>query len=253
MTCMIINYLESKWSAPRLSILRTLWVNFRCLSLCRAFLLPIRIYGKVKLACLDGNIELPDGTKLEIGRNVAAYVNTCPGRLSILSGGTLRVGKGVKISQGVNILVHNDSLLEFGDYCTVGDNAKIICYNHISIGNHTDLTWETQTMDFNSHPIEQIGGGILQIISEIYIGNYCWIGNRSSVMPGTVLPDRIIVASNSLLNRDYSEIFQHNSLVGGIPSKLLKDGVRRIYEKDKEYKIINEQLVQTRAKRHKKS
>lgn len=67
----------------------------------------------------------------------------------------------------------------------------------------------------------------------IHLGQYCWIGNRSTLMPGTVLPDRIIVASNSLLNKNYVvRGVQPYSILGGMPAAVIKEGVERIYKNE---------------------
>ena len=58
-------------------------------------------------------------------------------------------------------------------------------------------------------------------------------------MPGTKLPDRVIVTSNSLLNKDYTSSIPSYSLIGGIPAKLLRTNVRRIYELDRERDLLN--------------
>jgi len=62
----------------------------------------------------------------------------------------------------------------------------------------------------------------------VKIGDYCWIGNRSTIMPGTVLPERVIVAANSLLNKDYIEKgILPFSVIGGMPAKLLNTDIER--------------------------
>ena len=240
----LINYIESRWGKPRLRWWRTVWINLRCLPLRQAIGLPVRIYGRVCLANLDGYIQLPNKAKLRIGRNGAGYVCAAPGRIAICYGGVWKVGTNIGISQGVSILIHCNAVFEMGDYSTIGDSAKVICYHHIKVGRHCDLTWESQTMDFNSHLTENIiGGGISQIIKNIEIGDYCWIGNRTTVMPGTRLPRRTIVASNSLLNKDYTTSIDSYSLIGGIPARLLRTGIRRIYDLNRERLLMNEQLT----------
>lgn len=234
-----LDYFEANFSKPRISCWRTIYVNLRTLPFSQAINFPVRIYGRVKLANLSGRIQIPGGEVLRIGRNGAGYVNAPAGRLFIGEHGVLKVGKQVRFSQGCNIFVGNGATLEVGDYSTMGDNAKVICYRHITIGCHCDLTWETQTTDFNSHFIEDVDSSeILPIIKEVCIGDYCWIGNRSSVMPGTRLPNRTIVTSNSLLNKDYTLNLKSYSLIGGIPAKLLKTDVRRIYDTDRERQLM---------------
>lgn len=54
---------------------------------------------------------------------------------------------------------------------------------------------------------------------------------------GTKTPDYLIVASaNALLTKDYTSLPPY-SVIGGSPAKLLKSGVRRIYNSNMEQKI----------------
>jgi len=57
----------------------------------------------------------------------------------------------------------------------------------------------------------------------IIIGDNCWICNTSSISAGAIIPDNTIVTSNSLVNKDFSAI-EKNSIIGGIPAKLIKTG-----------------------------
>ena len=60
-------------------------------------------------------------------------------------------------------------------------------------------------------------------------------------MPGTITNDFFIAASNSLCNKDYTNLPMY-SLVGGSPAKLLKTNVVRVLDKEeKELANIFEQ------------
>lgn len=135
-----------------------------------------------------------------------------------------------------SILINQNCILEINDYSTLGDNVEIICNNKISIGKHVDITWDCRITDFGSHPVMDVSTGkFSKLYSFVEIGDYCWLGNRSTVMPGTKLPNRTIVASNSLLNKNYIELgIKKYFLLGGIPAKLIKEDFKRTdYESDK--------------------
>lgn len=53
----ILGSLEARLSQPRLSLWRTLYVNFRLLPFKEAVKLPIFIYGKVRLFILSGKVQ----------------------------------------------------------------------------------------------------------------------------------------------------------------------------------------------------
>lgn len=232
--------IEFRYGNPRISWWRTVYINFRTLPFRESIRFPLRVYGKVRLACLQGSIILPDKrSKISIGRNYTAYRNTNPGRISILKGARLILHPEVLIYQGANIIVNVGATLELKNHSTIGDSSDVICYKHIVFGQHTDLTWQCQCMDFNSHFVRELSGGVIStIFKPVMIGDYCWIGNRTTIMPGTKLPNRTIVASNSLLNKDYTQKIEPYTLIAGQPAKPVKTGVARIYDVEMECELM---------------
>ena len=239
----IASSLEGRLGRPRLSYWRTVWANFRLLPFRQAIKFPIRIYGKVILSCLQGRIEFTHNEGIIcIGMQVAGYTAAKPARLAILPGAVWKVGRNVKISQGASIFINRNAIFEIGDNCTMGDDSKLICYRSIKLGHDCDLTWQTQTMDFNSHFIEDSDGNVQQIIKPIELGDYVWVGNRSTIMPGTRIPSWTIIASNSLCNKDYTTLIPSESIIGGTPAKLIRSGLHRIYDRAREQYILQQQF-----------
>lgn len=212
-----------------------MYLNFRYFPFKQAIRQPIKCYGKIRVRCANGHIILPEWNKKKgvilIGVDPTGYRTCNTTTLTMLEGATWEVTGNLKIYQGASILVGKDAHLTMDDKVTVGDNAEIICMEKIHIGEHTDITWDCQVTDFASHPIRDTKSGVLHPMTKpVDIGPYCWIGNRTTIMPGTMLPERIIVASNSLLNKDYKgKGISSYSLIGGIPATLIKRNIERIY------------------------
>lgn len=76
--------------------------------------------------------------------------------------------------------------------------------------------------------------GYYPISKPISIGNFSWIGNRTTIGPGSILPDYTIVASNSLVNKDFS-ILNPYSTIGGIPAKFIREGWTRVWDTEREF------------------
>lgn len=142
--------------------------------------------------------------------------------------------------QGASVLVGKEATLSMGNGATLGDEAEIICKRRISVGEFSDITWQCQVTDYNSHFIMDCNTHrVNTIFREVVLGDYCWIGNRTTIQPGTRLPDRTIVASNSLLNKDYiTKGIRPYSMIGGQPAKLIKTDVMRIYNRKKESVLL---------------
>lgn len=226
----IIEFLVEK---KKINIIKTLYINFCLFPFSLALKLPILCYGKIRIRSLDGNLIYDKNNirkgMIQIGIDHAGYRTRSTTTLTLLKDSKLMLGEGVRLCQGSSILVGVNASLQMKDYARLGDGAEIICKDRIVIGVKTDVTWDCQVTDFYSHPMRNMRTGeIHPMTSPVLIGDYCWIGNRTTVMPGTILPDRIIVATNSLLNKNYIlKGIQPYSVIGGIPAKLLNTNVER--------------------------
>ena len=53
----------------------------------------------------------------------------------------------------------------------------------------------------------------------ITIGKNCWIGSKVTILDGVSIGDNCVIASGAVVNKSFS----NNKLIGGIPSKVLKE------------------------------
>src|SRR5690606_21554294 len=105
---------------------------------------------------------------------------------------------------------------------SLGTGGKIICVERIVLGKYARLGSESQIIDTSFHQmIDIITGEKFPMTVPITISDYNYIGNRVSIMKGTVTPDYCTIASNSLCTKNYTSLGQ-NILIGGMPAKLLK-------------------------------
>ena len=160
--------------------------------------------------------------------------------------GTLVFQGECLFSVDTTVLVLDSAELNIGKFVGVGNGVKIKAYTSVFIGNCTRLAVECQVFDTNFHyVINKKTGEIFNNTAPIHIGAKCWIGNRSSVMKGTNLPDGCIVASNSLLNKDYvARGVEPNSVLAGLPAKKVGESSARIFS------LKREQQLQTFFKQH---
>ena len=90
----------------------------------------------------------------------------------------------------------SDGKIFFGKNCYVADNVGIITANH-----------NTQRLE------EHLAG------KDIVIGNNCWIGINSSILPGVVLGDHTIVGAGSVVTKSFPE---GDCVIAGNPAKVLR-------------------------------
>lgn len=211
----------------------TLYINFKMLPLRQAIHLPIDICHKVRFESLNGRIIIDEKLPLRramfrIGGRGSEMFPLMQTVLSI-DGEICMNGDVVEIGHGSTLIVTKSGRFSLGKTVRIGAFSKIYCTQDITMGNNIDLSWECQVYDTNFHTVQNIETKELEEPSgAISIGNNVWIGNRCTINKGTILPNDTIVASNSLLNKDYSSIPPY-SMLAGMPAKIVKCGVKKTF------------------------
>ncbi len=139
-----------------------------------------------------------DGVKL--GNHVVIGRNTrieCTGSLK-------NIGKGVSVGNRTT----------FGNDCFFGAAGGITIGDDVVAGQYIRFHSENHNYADTSKLIKDQG------VSHkgIKIGNNCWIGAGAVFLDGAGLEDGCVVAANAVVTKR----FQANSVIGGIPAKLIK-------------------------------
>jgi maltose O-acetyltransferase len=141
-------------------------------------------------------------------------------RLFASTGGNLHVHEGVRIRNpgqvrcGRSLGIGNDVMLqagggiEFGNDVIVGPGVKIWTQNHRS--------------DDIDTPIREQG----TIYAGVSIGDDCWIGSDTFIMPGVRPPRGCIVVAGSVVG---IKAYKEYSITGGNPARLIgfREGARK--------------------------
>lgn len=82
-----------------------------------------------------------------------------------------------------------------GNYARFASNIGIISANH-SLSDHTK-----------------------HVESKVIIGDYCWIGMNSVILPGVTLGERTVVGAGSIVTKSFPEGY---CVIAGNPAKIIK-------------------------------
>jgi acetyltransferase-like isoleucine patch superfamily enzyme len=225
----------------QLNIIKTLFFNFKVFPFKTAIKLPVFFYGSVKFASITGNISINSGDikhgMIVFGSKDENIIATRdPVRLFIT--GKLVFNGTCRFSLASQIVVWDNGSLEIGDNAWFGTYTRIVAFNQIIIGDNLLASWECQIFDTDFHFIKDVRKDLIyNNCNPVHIGNNNWIGNRTTILKGTTLPNFCIVASNSLCNKDYTGTCPEYSAIGGIPAQLLKEGITFINHKPTEKKL----------------
>jgi len=227
----IFSAIESRTWPFRISWLKTLYFNFRSMPVAQAIHLPVYIYTHTQFQTLSGKVEIKGALRrgmIKIGKRE----DRGQGITIIRNHGVIRLGDGVSIMQGCDIYVAQAGVLEIGNSARVRENVFIYVSSLVSIGAFTGIAYQTTISDDDFHfVLDSNTGEVSDTKSPIIIGSRNWIGSRTVIKKGTITPDNIIVASSyTLLDRDYRESVPEYSAIGGIPARVLRKNLRRVFD-----------------------
>lgn len=94
-------------------------------------------------------------------------------------------------------------------------NHLIDCTDTIVIGELTSIAGYGSQILTHSTGLKTNRQGC----SPIKIGHHCFVGTRSIILPGAVLPDKSVLGAGAVLKNQYDESF---ALYGGVPAKFIK-------------------------------
>ncbi len=213
------------------NLFKTIWFNWKMLPHAQARRLPIWIYGRFTSRSTAGSIEIEGPVKpgmIKIGKK-DYYIATSVARCIWNIRGTVRFRGPLNFGFGSYVLVSDGAVLSFGTKNSYfGTGVKIICFKRIEFGDAVHVPWECQFIDTSFHYIEHLDSGeIPPLTAPIRIGTHVWIGNRSTVTKGAVIPDDTIVASNSLVNKDFSSLEPY-CLLAGCPAEVKARRLSRV-------------------------
>lgn len=122
------------------------------------------------------------------------------------------VGLGVTISNSRNLIFHPDDLNNFQVNGTYFQNV----YASITIGKGTYIAPNVGLITAN-HDIHDLDSHTCG--KPIRIGNSCWIGMNSTILPGVILGERTIVGAGSVVTKSFPE---GKCIVAGNPARIIR-------------------------------
>lgn len=148
---------------------------------------PINISGK-KYISIGNNCNISEGARIE----------------AINKWGNQRFAPSIEIGDNTSIEnnLHMTSAckLKIGHDCTILSRAMITNINH----NYNRINKKVNEQDL--------------IVSDIEIGNYCFIGMDVKIFPGVKIGDNVIVGANSIVMNNLPPY----SVCVGVPARVIK-------------------------------
>lgn len=147
---------------------------------------------------------------------------------------SITFGEEVILNTGCSLIAACGGQIIIGNDVWINQCSIFYSNSEIRIGNHTRIGWKTQLYDSPVHfLIDTNTGNVSDSKRPIYVGNNVWIANHVSISAGAYIPDFTVVASHSLVNKNFSEQKEIGGLLVGIPAK---------YKDNKKVRLLNDSV-----------
>lgn len=137
----------------------------------------------------------------------------------------LHLGRNVNINEcdfwfeddGGGIFIGENTTIESGCFFSSCEGRRII------IGNDCMLSHGIDIRNTDSHSLLNEKGERINPSADICLGDHVWVGIRSTILKGVMIPSGCVVAAESMVT---SSIKAHeHSLLAGMPARVIKTDV----------------------------
>lgn len=198
----------------------TLRFNFAYFPMKTAICFPVVFYCRPRLISLKGRVEISGnvysrmiglgypGNSMKSSKGQVFWDNR---------GGTVVFNGKMGTNPDFSLRLLDGAQISFGNNCSFGQNNLISCKESITFGDDVLSSWDNQFFDNDFHRFFDIDKRQVTTASKpVEVGSKVFIGARCTILKGTALPYRSVVAANSVLNKNYGTI--PGSLISGNPA-----------------------------------
>ncbi len=202
---------------------KTLLFNFRYFPFKTAVKLPVLLSHRVWLEEMSGKVLLPPVVSrgmVRIGFGEVGIFDRRRSRSIWQVSGTVEFKGRADIGHGSRLSVSGS--LVVGENFSITAESAVVVRKSVEIGRGVLFSWDVLVMDSDFHCIRSEDGAIINPDSPVRIGDGVWVGCRSLILKGAVIPDGVVVAAASVVSGPCGSA---RSVIGGNPARILKENV----------------------------
>ncbi len=207
-----------------LSILKSLWFNFKYLPLKQALKLPVVLTYNTRIVC-NGKVVLESKNitfaMIRIGFHKVPVCNDNDiTSIIVEEEGRLYFKGSAHIGNGSKIYVADSAILSLGDNFAISASSALNCYYKIIFGRDIQFSWNCLVMDSDTHKIFDKEGRIVNPDKPITFGDKVWIGCNCMILKGSNIPSNSVIGANSVVSGGELQL---NTVIVGSPARSIKE------------------------------
>jgi acetyltransferase-like isoleucine patch superfamily enzyme len=179
-----------------------------------------RIQHRVRVARLNITPGVHVDSSIYIAASAKIQINTD----DCVLGGSVRISKGVIISDGVIIAPYGGSI-EIGEGAYIGPYCVLYGHGGLTIGRNAMIAAHTIIVAAN-HGLEQLGvpmGAQPLTMKGITIGEDVWLGASCKILDGVHIRNGAVIGAGSVVTKDVDTY----AIAFGVPAKMVRS--RRMF------------------------
>lgn len=203
-----------------LSLLKSIWVNYRYLPLRQAIRLPIIVSYDVAFESRRGHILLPSDCRLgmvHIGFHEVTVATKTKTTLRVW--GVLEFKGSAYIGRSTRLYVDKGGTMVLGEDFKISASTSIMCCKYIEFGNNIQFSWDCLVMDSDTHTIINDDGKASQKEKPVVFGDNIWIGCRCTILKGSNIPSNTVIGACTTIT---AQRFEENSIIAGTPPRSIR-------------------------------
>ena len=190
---------------------------------------------------IGNNIKIEDNVLIDTNTYIEAskvYIgrNTKIGQNCNIVGSIIRLGEFNKLAPNVNVDISGgrfpDSNLTTGRGCLLASEVYINICRAVLIGENVALS--PRSMIYTHSYWQSVLDGYNSSFGPVVIKKNSWVGSTSQILPNLIIGEGSIVMSGSVVVNDVESF----TMVGGVPAKLIKKGLKKEYTDVKKKSIL---------------
>lgn len=169
------------------------------------------------------NVIIGSENKFLIGKEISLGTCSFIGNNNDITGLKISFGEYLYLDSNVTIghggKMNYDSELKMGHHGMLCAYVKLNINYRIEIGDDVGIGEYVDVWTHGSFP--PVLQGFPAQFARVKIGSNVWLPAKSTVMPGVVIGDHVVIGANSLINKDLPS----GSLCAGMPVKVLRENM----------------------------